>query len=248
MKKRQKAILALAIIMVFVALTVFLPGLVCAGNLEPPAAPDDDASAMYTIEDLYDYLDTGVAGTRRTGGFTEPVSDPGSTGRTLDEVHAKITEKCITCEGTLNGTRWCDQGNGTVKDMTTGLVWLKKADWGGRKKWRCFDSNPDPFDDANTQAGLLAAGSAGAGLSDGSSVGDWRLPTKTELHNLAHGTEAVRSSNMRAFTVVQSSYYWSSSTYAGTYHAWYVAMDSGVAYHGSKMIMILYVWPVRSGN
>ena len=39
-----------------------------------------------------------------------------------------------TCEGTVSaGGRWCDQGDGTVKDMTTGLVWLKKADWGGAK-------------------------------------------------------------------------------------------------------------------
>ena len=38
----------------------------------------------------------------------------------------------VRCEGTLStGGRWCDQGDGTVKDMTNGLVWLKKADWGG---------------------------------------------------------------------------------------------------------------------
>ena len=30
-----------------------------------------------------------------------------------------------TCTGTMNGTRWCDNGNGTVRDMTTGLIWLK---------------------------------------------------------------------------------------------------------------------------
>ena len=88
MKKRQKAILVLAIITFFGALSVFFPGLVCAGELEPPDGPDDDASAIYTIEDLYDYLETGVAGARHTGDFTEPVSDPASTGRTLDEKHA----------------------------------------------------------------------------------------------------------------------------------------------------------------
>jgi len=36
-----------------------------------------------------------------------------------------------TCEGDLSALgRWCDQLDGTVKDMTNGLVWLKKADWG----------------------------------------------------------------------------------------------------------------------
>ena len=253
MKKRQKTILALAMVMVFVSLTVFLPGVVCAGDLEPPAAPDDDASAMYTIEDLYDYLDTGVAGTRRTGGFTEPVSDPGSTGRTLDEVHARITEKCITCAGTLNGTRWCDQGDGTVKDMTTGLVWLKNANWGGHKTWRinAVCSYPDLtcFDDAHQRAGLLAAGSAGADLSDGSSVGDWRLPTKTELYNLANGTESIRSSTPRVFTGVQSSHYWSSTTYASyTSYAWTVYMGDGGVSSSDKGDYYFYVWPVRSDN
>ncbi len=222
MKKQRKSILVFAMITVFVALTVFLPGLVCAGNLEPPAGPDDDASAMYTIEDLYDYIDTGVAGVKRTGGFAEPVSDPGSTGRTLDEVHAKITEKCITCSGTLTGTRWCDQGDGTVKDMTTGLVWLQNASWGVFKPWR----NSADYDDAHTRAGLLDAGASGAGLSDGSIIGDWRLPTKNELYGLANGTEAIRSGNMRAFSGVQS---------------------DGYAYGHSKADNG-WVWPVRSDN
>ena len=48
------------------------------------------------------------------------------------------TSPCpVKCEGTLSvGGRWCDQGDGTVKDMTTGLVWLKNAGWGGRKYFR----------------------------------------------------------------------------------------------------------------
>ncbi len=74
MEKQRKSMLVLAMITVFVAAGLFLPGLVEAGDLEPPAGPDDDVSAMYTIEDLYNYIDTGVAGAKRTGGFTGPVS------------------------------------------------------------------------------------------------------------------------------------------------------------------------------
>jgi hypothetical protein len=41
-----------------------------------------------------------------------------------------------TCSGTLSsGGRWCDNGNGTVTDMTTGLIWLKNATCGGMKTW-----------------------------------------------------------------------------------------------------------------
>jgi len=110
------------------------------------------------------------------------------------------TGGCDCSGGTPNGNRWCDNGDGTVTDLTTCLVWLQKADWGGSKKWEDCTNH----DDAHTRAGILKAGSSGADLSDGSVVGDWRLPTKTELHNLANGTEAVRSGNMRAFTGVQS--------------------------------------------
>ncbi len=230
MKKQRKSILVLSVLVLFISLSLSLPGLIIAGDLDPSVGPDDPGSAMYTLEDIYNYLDTGVAGTKRTGGFIEPTLPHDSTGNTLDDVHAKITEKCITCEGTLNGTRWCDQGDGTVKDMTTGLVWLKKANWGGTKPWRnsstdCSSPNYTCYDDAHMRAGLLYAGAAGAGLSDGSLEGDWRLPTKNELYMLANGTEAVRSGTPRAFTGVQSDYYWSSTTHApSTTYAWFVGM------------------------
>jgi hypothetical protein len=247
MKKQKELILVLTVVVALVATGLFLPGVVCAGDLEPPAGPDDDASAMYTIEDLYDYLDTGVAGTRRTGGFAEPVSGPGSTGRTLDEVHARITEKCITCPapGTLPaGDRWCDQGNGTVKDMTTGLVWLKDAAWGGEY---AFWVNTINGTNAHDRAAQVKDGTP-ATLTDGSVEGDWRLPTKEELYGLTHGTEAVRSGTPRAFTGVQSDRYWSSTTYAsGTYTAWGVNVGTGVVYGNGKHYDY-YVWPVRSGN
>ncbi len=137
-----------------------------SGNLDAPADPNDPNSAMYTLEDAYNRLATGAAGTKRTGGFKGPTSAPGSTGRhTLDDVldempvpdntNGALPEHVVTgksywslrtdgtwgqrtgtfvnvtigCIGTLNGTRWCDQGDGTVKDMTTGLVWFKDAGW-----------------------------------------------------------------------------------------------------------------------
>src|SRR5210317_1250043 len=41
-----------------------------------------------------------------------------------------------TCEGTLSPQgRWCDQGDGTVKDMTTELVWLQDASCMGLMDW-----------------------------------------------------------------------------------------------------------------
>ncbi len=157
--------------------------------------------------------------------------------------------ECITCEGTLNGTRWCDQGDGTVKDMTTGLVWLKNANCFGTKKW--VDSST--WDDAQTASGTLKSGSCD--LTDGSVEGDWRLPTKSELQSI--GTDPPTtwvSDNPTAtwtkpgspFVSVQSIYYWSSNTYASsTSSAWIVDVTNGSSLGGSKDQLQQAVWPVR---
>ena len=157
-------------------------------------------------------------------------------------------KKCCTCKGTLYENRWCDNGNGTVTDLTTCLVWLKKADWGGPKKWEDCTTH----DDAHTRAGILCAGATDANLSDGSVEGDWRLPTKTELVGLVNGTPNLRClsgpCNQYGFTGVQSDPYWSSSTYAGnTSYAWLVGMYSGGVGSTDKS-GYMFVWPVRGGN
>ena len=62
-----------------------------------------------------------------------------------------------------------DCGNGTVTDTVTGLIWLKQADCLGVHDWAA----------ANRAAAGLKDGDCG-GLTDKSSPGDWRLPTKDE--------------------------------------------------------------------
>jgi len=62
-----------------------------AGDLEPTSGPDNAASAMYTLEDLYNRLATGDNGTKRSGGAVEP-TDLVQSGRTIDEVMAKAPE------------------------------------------------------------------------------------------------------------------------------------------------------------
>lgn len=248
--KKIKPVGGLFVVLVLVAA---FAAWVYAGSLDPAAGPDDAGSAMYTLDDIYNYLVTGVAGTKRAGAFTEPASSPGSTGYTLDEVHARIGQRCITCAGTLNGTRWCDQGDGTVKDMTTGLVWLQNAAWGGQKLWRhsstdCSGPDYTCYDDAHSRAGTLAAGTAGAGLSDGSVEGDWRLPTKAELYGLANGTEAIRSGSPGPFTDVWPFGYWSSTSRATIPPiAWGVYLSNGYTY-GDVKYNAYYVWPVRAGQ
>jgi hypothetical protein len=222
---------------------------VLAGNLEPTSGPTDAGSAMYTLENIYNRLEGTEASA--PSGFTEPTSGPtAGTGKTLTEVYQKadavmtFVPTCVSPK-TLNGTRWCDNQDGTVTDMTTGLIWLKKADWGGQKQW---DGNSD--DNAHVRAGILKAGSAGADLSDGSVEGDWRLPTLNELKGITigTGTEPVRSSSMRAFSGVQASSYWSSTCWSSNLdRAWLMYFDVG-SVGSSVKTGTVYVWPVRSGQ
>jgi hypothetical protein len=144
---------------------------------------------------------------------------------------------CV-CTGVLNGTRWCDNGDGTVTDLTTCLVWLKKADWGGLKPWEDCENH----DDVHSRVAGLQDGAAGADLSDGSDFGDWRLPTLREFDELTHGSEAVLASTPRAFTGVQSSRYWSSLAIAQFAEAW--CLDDA-HYYIDLRSNSHWVWPVR---
>ncbi len=149
-----------------------------------------------------------------------------------------------TCSGTLNGTRWCDNGNGTVTDMSTGLIWLKNANCtdalagitGGQLSW----------ENALTWSSVMKSGSCG--LSDSSVEGDWHLPTKNELVGIMQGNEAISSSEMRAFTAIQSNIYWSSTSFtAFLTYAWHVPLDGALVSPTDKA-NTYYVWSVRSGQ
>ena len=58
-------------------------------TLDSLAAPTDAGSAMYTLEDIYQRLLKGTAGTMRSGSFTEPSTGPAPTMHTLNDVMGK---------------------------------------------------------------------------------------------------------------------------------------------------------------
>jgi hypothetical protein len=68
-----------------------LPMLAMGGPLDPEYSPTNPASAMYTLEDLYNRAATGAAVTKRSSGFTEPSGAPTNrVGPTLDEILAVL--------------------------------------------------------------------------------------------------------------------------------------------------------------
>ncbi|MCP4699676.1 MAG: DUF1566 domain-containing protein, partial [Gammaproteobacteria bacterium] len=65
------------------------PVQVFAGNMTPPAGPASPASAMYTLQDICNRLDSGAAGVKRAGAFMEPGAAPAATGCSYDDVMTK---------------------------------------------------------------------------------------------------------------------------------------------------------------
>jgi hypothetical protein len=144
--------------------------------------------------------------------------------------------------------RYVDCGNGTVTDTVTGLVWLKQSN--------CFPSSD--WDEAKKAASGLKSGDCG--LTDGSSPGDWRLPTIAEweatmvkakdlkcagpvLTNDA-GTACIVA-GPSSFSGVESDYFWSSTSEGTTVS--FGDLDHGNLLRGNS-INSLRVWPVRSGQ
>ena len=94
---------------------------------------------------------------------------------------------------------------------------------------------------ALTWSNALASGKCG--LTDNSTAGQWRLPNINELHSLGPTWPPATP-----FIGVQSSWYWSSSTYAtSTNFAWYVYLSDGNVDNYNKANHS-YVWPVRGGQ
>lgn len=141
-----------------------------------------------------------------------------------------------------NGSRWHDNQDGTITDLTSGLIWLKRADWGGAYFW--WADSIDKIN-AHDRASSLKADIIEAGLTDSSVEGDWRLPTLSELKSLTTGDEGVSTWDMRIFTGVEPTPYWSStsdSSYLS--RGYFVHLISGTVGTFNKKTNY-HVWPVR---
>lgn len=135
--------------------------------------------------------------------------------------------------------RFTDNGNGTVNDNLTGLIWLKTANGFGLRNWAT----------AFTDCATLNSGERG--LTDGSVEGDWRLPNVKELQSLidfGRNNPALPSGHPFTDVLYSSLSYWSSSTCApNTDYAWFVSMGDGGVSGGGKS-STRYLWPVRGGQ
>lgn len=147
------------------------------------------------------------------------------------------------CSGTLYDDRFCDNGNGTVTDLDTCMVWLQDASCMGSTNWDNAIRNPIVN---------LRNGDCSGNLTDGSVWGDWRLPSEAELKSFLSGSPSLACDpgpcSFYGFENIQSTRYWTSTKLAnGGDYAWWVHTE----YLGSgqaDMSTYRSSWPVRSGN
>ena len=138
--------------------------------------------------------------------------------------------------------RFTDNGDGTVTDNLTGLMWAKNANIAGTTK---------TWVDAIAYANTLSLGT-----SCGSPRTDWRLPNRNELNSLSDVSNSPALPSGHPFVNVQvggsnPSRYWSSTTSLGYYNtildAYWGDMFVGLIIDNDKTNRYC-VWPVRSDN
>jgi len=141
--------------------------------------------------------------------------------------------------------RFTDNGDGTVTDNLTGLIWLKDANCVGKRNWS----------QAMVYAYYIEDGVCG--LTDGSIIGDWRLPNVREIESLIHYGFALPALPNTEGTgqwmegdpfinVLSSHEYWSSTTYVpfGGDHSYTARLYLGYMYLEDTSDLF-GVWPVR---
>ncbi len=176
----------------------------------------------------------GVAGTYSGSGGTISAPFPvAKTGQTTP--YAGGDDGNLQKGAAWPSPRFTDNGNGTVTDNLTGLVWLKVAS--------CIYID---WTSALSSVATLASGSCG--LADSSVAGQWRLPTVKELSSLVNAGAANPALPAgHPFLGVQPTNYWSSTTSAqNTSNAWGVNLYDGSVNSNNKNNA--FVWPVRGGQ
>ena len=141
--------------------------------------------------------------------------------------------------------RFTDNGDGSVTDNLTGLVWLQDAN--------CGDVQASDWWNALNNAYFLHGQNGTCGLWDGSYSGDWRMPNVKELQSLIdYGSRVPQEEPAlpegNPFVDVSNAAYWTSTTYrVNAGYALIVDIGTGVIDYRDKTYLG-YVWPVRGGQ
>ncbi|HUG70824.1 MAG TPA: DUF1566 domain-containing protein [Pirellulaceae bacterium] len=207
----------------------------------PDALPPEDSpphQPMYGIIERWRSVrefEKNQWGSPHLTAFQSKVFDWIEAPPVLKFFHGSIVRAEVFSTGPYKRDRFQPNGDGTVTDRETELIWLEDANAFGELPWAQALRETD-----NLSHGLH-------GLSDKSQVGDWRLPNVNELQSLLDLTNksgpAISAGN--PFKKLAAANYWSSSSVAAfPALGWYVAMAVGPPVFDLK-INSMRVWPVR---
>ena len=132
-----------------------------------------------------------------------------------------------TAQAVPVATRFVDNGDGTITDTNSGLMWSKDS---------TSLKNVDHATAERLCAGLDLAGHT-----------DWRLPTVEELFALADRTRHSPAIDTDSFPDTESDWYWTSTITAwSSDRAWVVGFDYGSVSSGHRLNYNACVRAVRS--
>lgn len=118
-----------------------------------------------------------------------------------------------------------DQGNQTVTDQYTGLM------------WQSTEILPQKWENALAYCEKLQL----------EGFDDWRLPTLKELMTLVNEEHIAPSIDTSFFPAARTAAYWTGTTFSGhPGFAWYIRFDNGLEYNGGYKGRRYFVRAVRS--
>jgi hypothetical protein len=136
--------------------------------------------------------------------------------------------------------RLVDNGDGTITDNMTGLMWLQEADCLSFADWEGALAKIDDFNTMSIACTNYAA----------MTYIDWRLPNVSEFQSLIDFGQAdpALPAGSPFLDVITNSFYWTSTTDVDTpIHAWLMGMSNGETDINSK-VLSNWIWAVRAGT
>ena len=201
-----------------------------AGDLSPPGPP---APTMVTLQQIHDKMDECTVGGRcivQKTGQTEcwdAAGDPIDCAGTGQDGEYQA--------GVALAQRFTDNGDGTVSDNLTGLIWLQDARCLGEGDWDTLVSGANGLADGE------------CGLTDDSAPGDWRIPNVREFISVVDFDEwLIGPPAGHPFVALPAFPGYRTSTNSARFpdHSWVVIPGGGQVNLRVKSDLFLG-WPVR---
>ena len=155
---------------------------------------------------------------------SSPVSSPEANTKSADNSAAQAN------------SRFIDNGDGTVTDTSTSLMWLQDATCLGTADWQ------SSFTKLKSYNSNQASYNCGAKHN---TYSDWNIPNRHELRSLIdHTTDLPALPASHPFSHVQPNYWTSTTAAFNASHAYKIFMGTGELQVSNKETL-QYIWPVR---